>query len=452
MILIREVSLEAAHCVFIANKLIPANQISVRVGSIRLTDPSEYEQVHKVREVIVHPGFKARRFVHDIALIKLATNITMTKFVQPVCLWTMDSNQELIVGRNGTVLGFGLTEQDRVSENLKQAAVGVVDTLTCIANDRAAFGTQLTPEMFCGGGQEGVSACNGDSGGGLFLENEGKWFVRGIVSFIPTHKKTGLCDTSKYTAFTDVAKYMGWIEQYINPNVLVFDTDDYDVDYEEKLPLVDLSTCGVSSTTFLADKLRSTTPWLGNVVVYPTFYSRCAVTLISQWYAVGPARCFENSGSELRIRLGDYKDTKNSTCFDRDGTTVCNTPPQTLQIHRIIIHPRYSRKQFTDNIALIELLTPVDTTQPNARPICLPIVKELYTNKTTDLSVVNFSYSNQSFEGKAINYVNESYCQAAYSEEGLTLSLKEKRICGVLSDQDQVDCVPLKSGMALQER
>ncbi|XP_050080086.1 uncharacterized protein LOC126567821 [Anopheles maculipalpis] len=444
--------LTSAHCVFAANKLIPANRLSVHVGSILLTDPGEYEQVHWAREIIVHPGFKARRFVHDIALIKLATNITMTKFVQPVCLWTMDSNQELIVGRNGTVLGFGLTELDRVSEQLKQASVGVVDTLTCIANDRAAFGTQLTPEMFCAGGQEGVSACNGDSGGGLFLEIGGKWFVRGIVSFIPTHKKTGLCDTSKFTAFTDVAKYMGWIEEYINPNVLVFDTDDYDVDFEEKLSLVDLSTCGVSSTTFLAEKLRSTTPWLGNAVLYPSFYSRCAVTLISEWYAVGPARCFENSVNELRIRMGDYKEQKNSTCFDRDGTTVCTTPSQTLQIHRIIIHPRYNRKQFTDNIALIELLTPVDTTQPNARPICLPIVKELYTNKTTDLSVISFSSSNRSFEGKAINYVNESYCQRAFAGEGLTLSLKEKRICGLLSAQDQTDCVPLKTGMALQER
>ncbi|XP_049298153.1 uncharacterized protein LOC125771510 isoform X4 [Anopheles funestus] len=441
----------AAHCVVVSNKAIPANQISVHVGRMQLKESNQYTQVHNVREIIPHPGFKSRRFVHDIALIKLATNITMTKFVQPVCLWTMDNEQELIVGKNGTVLGFGLTEQDVVAEHLKQALVGVVDTLTCIENDRAAFGTQLTQEMFCAGGAEGVSACNGDSGGGLFLEIDGKWFVRGIVSFIPTHRKTGLCDTSKYTVFTDVAKYMEWIEQYINRNVLVFDTDDYDVDYEEKLPLFNLSTCGISSTTFWADESRSTLPWLGNVIVYPTTFAKCIVTLVSEWYAIGPASCLENAGSELRVRLGDYQHSPESKCFDRNGTTVCSTPSQTLQIHRIIIHPRYSRKQFTDNIALIELLTPVDTTQPNAKPICVPIVKELYTNQTANLSVVSYSSNNRSFESKAINYVNASYCASVYSEKGLKLSLEEKRICGTLSAEDAVDCTALKAGVALQE-
>ncbi|XP_049298151.1 uncharacterized protein LOC125771510 isoform X3 [Anopheles funestus] len=443
--------LTSAHCVVVSNKAIPANQISVHVGRMQLKESNQYTQVHNVREIIPHPGFKSRRFVHDIALIKLATNITMTKFVQPVCLWTMDNEQELIVGKNGTVLGFGLTEQDVVAEHLKQALVGVVDTLTCIENDRAAFGTQLTQEMFCAGGAEGVSACNGDSGGGLFLEIDGKWFVRGIVSFIPTHRKTGLCDTSKYTVFTDVAKYMEWIEQYINRNVLVFDTDDYDVDYEEKLPLFNLSTCGISSTTFWADESRSTLPWLGNVIVYPTTFAKCIVTLVSEWYAIGPASCLENAGSELRVRLGDYQHSPESKCFDRNGTTVCSTPSQTLQIHRIIIHPRYSRKQFTDNIALIELLTPVDTTQPNAKPICVPIVKELYTNQTANLSVVSYSSNNRSFESKPINYVNASYCASVYSEKGLKLSLEEKRICGTLSAEDAVDCTALKAGVALQE-
>ncbi|XP_052890147.1 LOW QUALITY PROTEIN: uncharacterized protein LOC128298439 [Anopheles moucheti] len=443
--------LTSAHYVFLGNKLLPANQISVHVGRIQLSESNEYTHVHQVREIIAHPGFKSRRFVHDIALIKLTTNITMTKFVQPVCLWTMDSDQELIVGRNGTVLGFGLTEQNAVAEQLKQARVGVVDTLTCIENDRAAFGTQLTQEMFCAGGEQGVSACNGDSGGGLFLEIGGKWFIRGIVSFIPTHRKTGLCDTSKYTAFTDVAKYMGWIEQYINGNVLVFDTDDYDVDYEEKLHLFNLSTCGITATSFWADESRSTLPWLGNVIVYPSTYSKCIVTLVSEWYAIGPASCLESAGSELRVRIGDYQQLETSKCFERNGTTVCATPSQTLQIHRIIIHPRYNRNQFTDNIALIELLTPVDTTKPNAKPICVPIVKELYTNLTTILSVASYSSKNRSFEGKAVHYLNATHCSTVYSAKGLKLSIDGKRICGVLSREDESDCVALKSGVPLQE-
>uniref|UniRef100_A0A182PBP8 Peptidase S1 domain-containing protein n=1 Tax=Anopheles epiroticus TaxID=199890 RepID=A0A182PBP8_9DIPT len=443
--------LTSAHCITVGSRAIPPEQLSIAVGRIRLSERSDYTQSHGVREVIVHPGFNVRRFKHDIALMKLTSNITMTAHVQPVCLWTMDSNQELIVGKNGTVLGFGLTEQDVVSEQLKQAMVAVVDTIACIANDRAAFGTYLTSEMFCGGGQQGVSACNGDSGGGLFLEVEGKWFVRGIVSFIPLRKNTGLCDASKFTAFADVAKYMQWIDQYIDRRVLVFDTDDYELDYEEKLPLFNLNTCGTTSDTFLASGSHTSFPWVGYAIVHQTTFVKCVVTLVSDWYAVGPASCFENDGNEVRIRLGDYEEVKEKKCFDRNGTTVCAFPTQTLQIQRIIIHPRYNDKEFTDNIALVELLTPADTIQPNVRPICVPVTKELYTDQYSNLLVVSYSDLNRSFVDKPIRYVNSSQCMDQYLDEGLWLNLEEKRICGVLSAEAKSDCAPIKSGATLQE-
>nr|XP_040234601.2 uncharacterized protein LOC120956885 isoform X2 [Anopheles coluzzii]XP_049465462.1 uncharacterized protein LOC120956885 isoform X1 [Anopheles coluzzii] len=443
--------LTSGHCVMVGSRAISPEQLSIEVGRIRLHERTEYTQTHGVRQVIVHPGFNVRRFKHDIALIKLASNITMTPHVQPVCLWTMDNNQELIVGKNGTVLGFGLTEQDVVSEQLKQASIGVVDTLTCLANDRAAFGTYLTSEMFCGGGRDGVSACNGDSGGGLFLEVEGRWFVRGIVSFIPLRKNTALCDTSKFTAFADVAKYLKWIEQYIDPRVLVFDTDDYEVDYEEKLPLFDLNACGIESDTYLADGSHMSYPWFGYAVVGQTTFVKCVVTLVSEWYAVGPASCFENDGNEVRIRFGDYEDLKVRKCFDRNGTTVCADPTQTLQIQRIIIHPRYNDKEFTDNIALVELLTPADTAQPNVRPICLPVTKELYSNQTTNLLAISYSTLKRSFVDKPTRYINSSQCIDMYLDVGLRLNLDEKRICGQLAAETTGDCAALKSGAALQE-
>ena len=125
---------------------------------------------------------------------------------------------------------------------------------------------------------------------------EGRWFVRGIVSFIPLRKNTALCDTSKFTAFADVAKYLKWIEQYIDSRVLVFDTDDYEVDYEEKLPLFDLKTCGIKSDTFLAEGSHMSYPWVGFAVVPRA--ALCVVTLVSDWYVIGPASCFENDGNE----------------------------------------------------------------------------------------------------------------------------------------------------------
>ncbi|EAA00252.4 AGAP012276-PA [Anopheles gambiae str. PEST] len=235
--------LTASHCVHTRRGVLPAARVLVHVGQINLKEASEYTQTLGAREIILHPGFSRNSIINDIALIKLSSNITMTKYVQPVCLWTMDSKKELIVGKNGTIVGFGLNEQDVVSERLKQALIGVADALTCIASDRSVFGTHLTSDMFCGKGQKGVSACNGDSGGGMFFEVGGKWFVRGLVSFTPLRGNTTLCDPLKYTAYTDVAKHLEWIKQYIDQRVLSFESDVLDIDYEEKLRLFNFQTC-----------------------------------------------------------------------------------------------------------------------------------------------------------------------------------------------------------------
>uniref|UniRef100_A0A182MYH3 Peptidase S1 domain-containing protein n=1 Tax=Anopheles dirus TaxID=7168 RepID=A0A182MYH3_9DIPT len=238
-----------AHCVATDRGAIQRNQISVHVGRTHLKQDGESTQTHTVQEVLVHPRFSKSSIAHDIALIKLSENVTMSRYVQPVCLWNMDDKQELIVGKNGTIVGFGLTEDDVVSDQLKQALVGVVDPLQCIANDRPVFGTHLTTEMFCGRGQPGVSACNGDSGGGMFFEVGGRWFVRGLVSFTPGRQNNNhLCDGSKHTVFTDVAKYRGWISNHIDTRVLHVDSEGVHVDYDEKLRLFDFTTCSENGT------------------------------------------------------------------------------------------------------------------------------------------------------------------------------------------------------------
>uniref|UniRef100_A0A182NEI1 Peptidase S1 domain-containing protein n=1 Tax=Anopheles dirus TaxID=7168 RepID=A0A182NEI1_9DIPT len=234
----------AAHCVINYNGPIPKRRMSVHVGQTNLKQENEYTRIHYVKDLIAYPGFTKDSIANDVALIKLTTNITMSKYVQPVCLWTMDNDLHSIVGQNGTVVGFGLMEKDVLSDHLKQALMNIVDPLVCIATDPETYGTHLTTEMFCGKGQNGVSACNGDSGGGIFLEVGGKWFIRGLVSFIPEREKTNLCDNTQHTVYTDVAKYVGWITQHIDERVL-HNESVIDVDYEEKLRLFNFDTCGL---------------------------------------------------------------------------------------------------------------------------------------------------------------------------------------------------------------
>jgi len=67
----------------------------------------------------------------------------------------------------------------------------------------------------------GTNACNGDSGGGLTMHLEGRWFVRGLVSLGVSKniEEKGvtryLCNTKYYTLYTDLANYMEWIVQHV---------------------------------------------------------------------------------------------------------------------------------------------------------------------------------------------------------------------------------------------
>uniref|UniRef100_A0A182JLQ0 Uncharacterized protein n=1 Tax=Anopheles atroparvus TaxID=41427 RepID=A0A182JLQ0_ANOAO len=74
----------------------------------------------------------------------------------------------------------------------------------------------ITRGMYCAGGEPGVSGCNGDSGGGMFFEKDDTWFIGGIISFIAKRPNTNLCDSSKYTIFTDVGEYLEWIKPFIS--------------------------------------------------------------------------------------------------------------------------------------------------------------------------------------------------------------------------------------------
>uniref|UniRef100_A0A8W7PBN0 Peptidase S1 domain-containing protein n=1 Tax=Anopheles coluzzii TaxID=1518534 RepID=A0A8W7PBN0_ANOCL len=300
----------------------------------------------------------------------------------------MDSALELIVGRNGTIVGFGLSEWDVVSEQLKQATIGVVDPYTCIASDRVVYGTHLTLEMFCGKGQNGVSACNGDSGGGMFFEVSGRWFVRGLVSFTPARGSSGLCDPLKYTVYTDVAKYVEWIKQYIDQRVLPVESDVLEVDYEEKLRLFNFGSC----------------------------------------------------------------DETTSQCTYSTNIEDCMVFEQTRKIQRIIVHPKFGPNNSADYIALLELLSPADTSQPNVQPICMPVTPELRTNAKTNLSVVAIARRGLRQQNITVRFVEPVECTRQYAEQKIELKLEFKRMCAVQpSKREERFCYSLTEGVPIQE-
>lgn len=58
----------------------------------------------------------------------------------------------------------------------------------------------------------GSIVCNGFSGGSMAFEENGVYYIRGIVSSAIS-AQYGVCNPNEYVIFTDVARYLHWIKQ-----------------------------------------------------------------------------------------------------------------------------------------------------------------------------------------------------------------------------------------------
>ncbi|KAK4878791.1 hypothetical protein RN001_011297 [Aquatica leii] len=157
-----------AHCVTRRRSSVPLNteHLSVYLGKYYLKKFSSVGiQDRQVNRIIIYPKYAPATYSNDLALLKLDAPVEITDYVRPVCLWMESTNLSSIVNELGT------------------------------------------------------SVCNGDSGGAMVFPKQvgGKqiWQLRGLVSISVALQNQFKCDTSHYVVFTDIAKYLDWINQTI---------------------------------------------------------------------------------------------------------------------------------------------------------------------------------------------------------------------------------------------
>uniref|UniRef100_A0A182N6R9 Peptidase S1 domain-containing protein n=1 Tax=Anopheles dirus TaxID=7168 RepID=A0A182N6R9_9DIPT len=213
-ILDKNTILTVASCLMTPPGLKTWERLMVQVGRTRLGQASNRMQEHNVFQWTVHPNFSLSSVDYDIGLIKLATDITYTDYIQPICLWKQEENYHSIENKTGIVIGYGLGGTEQTLDQLRAARIRVVSATECIETNRK-YGELLSSRMFCAGYRNGTGACKGDSGGGLFFGKRQIWYIRGIVSFTHAREDSGICDPNEYTVFTDVAKYSNWIRQHL---------------------------------------------------------------------------------------------------------------------------------------------------------------------------------------------------------------------------------------------
>ncbi|XP_051959039.1 serine protease 33-like [Xyrauchen texanus] len=199
--------LSAAHCFPNPNDV---SSYIIYVGRQQLHGWNPDETIHRVRQVVVPTGYTDPQLGQDIALVELASPVTWTERIQPICLPTASSQFSsdmkcMITGwgdiRDGVALqGFG---------PLQEVQVPIIDSKTCqdmfLINPTENIDIRF--DMMCAGFQEGgKDSCQGDSGGPLVCQvSDGTWVQAGIVSFglgcAKANRPGVYAKTSSFTSF-----------------------------------------------------------------------------------------------------------------------------------------------------------------------------------------------------------------------------------------------------------
>jgi secreted trypsin-like serine protease len=202
------------------------------------TDLDEGKRI-KVAEIIAHEGYSPVTMDNDVALLKLAepmngptirlaagpsadkgkVRVTGWGMMQdgtfPVGLMKAQLDLEPNQACNEGIRGIYARDLEKILRNfaprmlysetgISQATKSIVDTMS----DR------LSANMICAGTTSGVrDACNGDSGGPLFVEKPGGAEQIGIVSWGegPMDAAAACGHANAYGVYTRVANYKDWI-------------------------------------------------------------------------------------------------------------------------------------------------------------------------------------------------------------------------------------------------
>uniref|UniRef100_A0A182R090 Peptidase S1 domain-containing protein n=1 Tax=Anopheles farauti TaxID=69004 RepID=A0A182R090_9DIPT len=359
--------LTAAHCLYSVHGLIAKHRVLLHVGRNQLSVNDAQTRSYLPDDYFIHPGYKQHHLKNDIALIKLANRIELSDYIQPVCVWPASDNQDEVVGKLGTVIGFGLTERDAMSDVLLEAETPVVDLWDCLESNRDAFGQQLSRTMLCAGGRDSVGPCNGDSGGGLFFEYPSGWYIRGIVSFAPNTKGEATCDPTQYTVYTDVAKYYGWIRDTLN-----WPTPTVASDTSPNHAVANLTRCGLETTLYEDEWKKDRTvayAWSARLEFGDDSDSQkeCSAILITEWHLLTIASCVNDvdlTEQSITVRLGNYN-------------ILGLAEPQVRQVEQIVVHEEYAGLKYANDIAILKMNVEVDNTDRAVNWICLNYMDDL---------------------------------------------------------------------------
>ncbi|KAJ8955190.1 hypothetical protein NQ318_009086, partial [Aromia moschata] len=208
----------AAHCVTntYGDSLDPSIHL-VAAGKLynKYQDPRDPKpQYTEVSHIIPHDSYRAasRNYLADVALLVTKSTLDFNHFVHPVCFEGV-KKITLQPQNVGVVAGWGVTEQNQPSDELRQLEIPYKPRDVC--SKELPFDWEdkynLIDKICAGFYYKNKSVCRGDSGGGLFYKNSenGRYYLHGLVS-LGVGKK-GQCDFQQNSLYTNVSFHYDFV-------------------------------------------------------------------------------------------------------------------------------------------------------------------------------------------------------------------------------------------------
>ncbi|XP_059500004.1 LOW QUALITY PROTEIN: complement C1r subcomponent-like, partial [Stegostoma tigrinum] len=195
----------------------------VYLGGLSMRGMHETGANASVDRYYLHHGYSGHsaQFHHDIALVKLAQRVKMTRSIMPACLPSSDAPNLYRPRSLGYVAGWGITENNTLLDELRYVRLPLVRVGECAramqrVQEQQGKGPREWVEvsgqgMMCAGtGLGGQDSCQGDSGGAFAMRDQAgdRWYAIGVVSW-----GVGCGQVGTYGVYTKVSHYRGWIDQ-----------------------------------------------------------------------------------------------------------------------------------------------------------------------------------------------------------------------------------------------
>ncbi|KAB7498855.1 Serine proteinase stubble, partial [Armadillidium nasatum] len=263
---------------------------------------------------------------------------------------------------------------------------------------------------------------------------------RGICCIPPPPKVIDLCpgesvcvqpNECKGTALNDLEKFVDYSSQGSWTYCSAFDQGVCCINPYIKPDLEPASECGVrhyqidKRITGKIDASFGEFPWQG-IIFYQNYTFNCGASLVSNKHAITGAHCIHKLlASDIRLRFGEWQ--VNS--FDEP------LPYIDRNVYAIHIHPKFNSKNLHNDIAVIELLEPIDY-QYHINSICIPSYGQIIDPYTL---CVTTGWGKDSFHGSfqhilkkiEVPFIDHDTCQTYLRKTrlGKYFKLDESFVC-----------------------